>query len=45
MSSVPASLRELFETAPLVHVTTIDPDGTPHITLAAVRRQQSAEGL
>jgi PPOX class probable F420-dependent enzyme len=34
MSSVPASLRELFETGPLVHVTTIDPDGTPHVTLA-----------
>jgi PPOX class probable F420-dependent enzyme len=34
MSSLPASLRELFETGPLVHVTTIDPDGTPHVTLA-----------
>ena len=34
MSRVPASLRELFETGPLVHVTTIDPDGTPHVTLA-----------
>jgi PPOX class probable F420-dependent enzyme len=34
MTSVPASLRELFETGPLVHVTTIDPDGTPHVTLA-----------
>jgi PPOX class probable F420-dependent enzyme len=34
MSSVPASLRELFESGPLVHVTTIDPDCTPHLTLA-----------
>ena len=34
MNSMPASLRELFETGPLVHVTTIDPDGTPHVTLA-----------
>jgi|SRR5262245_47067457 len=34
MTSVPPSLRELFETGPLVHVTTIDPDGTPHVTLA-----------
>ena len=34
MSSLPASLRELFETGPPVHVTTIDPDGSPHVTLA-----------
>jgi PPOX class probable F420-dependent enzyme len=34
MISVPAPLREFFETGPLVHVTTIDPDGTPHVTLA-----------
>ena len=34
MSSLPAALREFFETGPLVHVTTIDPDGTPHVTLA-----------
>jgi PPOX class probable F420-dependent enzyme len=34
MSSLPPSLREFFETGLLVHVTTIDPDGTPHVTLA-----------
>jgi len=34
MISAPAPLRELLETGPLVHVTTIDPDGTPHLTLA-----------
>jgi PPOX class probable F420-dependent enzyme len=34
MISVPSSLRELLETGPLVHVTTIDPDGAPHVTLA-----------
>ena len=34
MVNVSPSLRELFETGPLVHVTTIDPDGTPHVTLA-----------
>jgi len=28
MNSVPTSPRELFETGPLVHVTTIDPSGT-----------------
>ena len=31
---IPDSLRELLETGPLVHVSTIDPDGTPHVTLA-----------
>jgi PPOX class probable F420-dependent enzyme len=34
MSSLSPALREFFETGPLVHVTTIDPDGTPHVTLA-----------
>jgi PPOX class probable F420-dependent enzyme len=34
MITVPSSLRELFETGPLVHVATVDPDGTPHVTLA-----------
>src|SRR5690348_6954563 len=28
------SLRELLATGPLATVTTIDPDGTPHVTLA-----------
>jgi PPOX class probable F420-dependent enzyme len=31
---VSPALRELLETGPLVHVSTIDPDGTPHVTLA-----------
>jgi len=31
---IPDSLRELLETGPLVHVSTIDPDGAPHVTLA-----------
>src|SRR5215470_11958398 len=34
MIGVPSSLRELFGTGPLVHVTTIDPDGMPHVTMA-----------
>jgi PPOX class probable F420-dependent enzyme len=34
MVNVPSPLRELFETGPLVHVTTIDADGMPHVTLA-----------
>jgi PPOX class probable F420-dependent enzyme len=31
---IPQSLRELLATGPLATVATIDPDGTPHITLA-----------
>ena len=31
---IPPSVRELLATGPLVHVTTLDPDGTPHVTLA-----------
>jgi PPOX class probable F420-dependent enzyme len=31
---IPDSLRQLLATGPLATVTTIDPDGTPHVTLA-----------
>jgi PPOX class probable F420-dependent enzyme len=34
MVDISPALRELLETGPLVHVTTIDPDGMPHVTLA-----------
>src|SRR5436190_3760217 len=34
MTEIPDSLRELLATGPLATVVTIDPDGTPHVTLA-----------
>jgi PPOX class probable F420-dependent enzyme len=34
MESIPQSLRDLLATGPLATVATIDPDGTPHTTLA-----------
>lgn len=34
MDTIPPSLRELLATGPLAHVVTLDPDGTPHVTLA-----------
>jgi PPOX class probable F420-dependent enzyme len=34
MARVPSSLRQLLETGSLVHMTTIDPDGMPHVTMA-----------
>jgi len=34
MTDIPTSVRELLATGPLVHVVTLDPDGTPHTTLA-----------
>lgn len=34
MASIPTSVRELLATGPLVHVVTLDPNGTPHVTLA-----------
>jgi PPOX class probable F420-dependent enzyme len=34
VASIPTSVRELLATGPLVHVVTLDPDGTPHVTLA-----------
>jgi PPOX class probable F420-dependent enzyme len=34
MAEIPPSVRALLATGPLVHVATLDPDGTPHVTLA-----------
>ena len=34
MDTVPQSLRDLLATGPLANVATINPDGTPHMTLA-----------
>jgi PPOX class probable F420-dependent enzyme len=34
MVTIPPSVREFLETGPLAHVVTLDPDGTPHVTLA-----------
>jgi PPOX class probable F420-dependent enzyme len=34
MSDAPTSLRELLATGPLATVATIDPDGSPHVTLS-----------
>ena len=34
MVLIPASVRDFLATGPLAHVVTLDPDGTPHVTLA-----------
>ena len=34
MFEIPGSVREFLETGPLAHVVTLDPDGTPHVTVA-----------
>ena len=34
MTAIPESVRQLLATGPLAHVVTIDPDGTPHVTLS-----------
>jgi PPOX class probable F420-dependent enzyme len=33
MTSLPTELRELIETGPLVHLSTINPDGSPQVTI------------
>jgi PPOX class probable F420-dependent enzyme len=33
MAKIPKSVREFLATGPLAHVVSLDPDGTPHITL------------
>jgi PPOX class probable F420-dependent enzyme len=34
VSARPDALRDLLAAGPLAHVVTLDPDGTPHVTLA-----------
>ena len=34
MAEIPESLRQLLATGPLATVVTVDPDGTPHVTLS-----------
>jgi PPOX class probable F420-dependent enzyme len=34
MAAIPGSVREFLATGPLAHVVTLDPDGSPHVTLA-----------
>jgi PPOX class probable F420-dependent enzyme len=34
VSAPPEALRDLLATGPYGHVVTLDPDGTPHVTLA-----------
>lgn len=36
MSEISQAVRDFLATGPLGHVVTIDPDGTPHVTLAWV---------
>jgi PPOX class probable F420-dependent enzyme len=33
MTDIPQSVRDLLATGPFGHLVTIDPDGTPHVTL------------
>jgi PPOX class probable F420-dependent enzyme len=33
MSSLPAELRQLIESGPLAHLSTINPDGSPQVTV------------
>ncbi|MGH2662499.1 MAG: PPOX class F420-dependent oxidoreductase [Actinomycetota bacterium] len=34
MTEIPNAVREFLATGPLAHAATIDPDGTPHVTLS-----------
>jgi PPOX class probable F420-dependent enzyme len=34
MGTIPESLRDLLATGPLATVVTVNPDGTPHVTIA-----------
>lgn len=34
MATIPRGAREFLATGPLAHIVTLNPDGTPHVTLA-----------
>jgi PPOX class probable F420-dependent enzyme len=34
VTTIPTSARELLATGPLAHVVTLNPDGSPHVTLS-----------
>jgi PPOX class probable F420-dependent enzyme len=34
VATIPQPVRDFLATGPLAHVVTIDPDGTPHVTLS-----------
>lgn len=34
MATIPTGARRFLETGPFAHVVTLDPDGTPHVSLA-----------
>jgi PPOX class probable F420-dependent enzyme len=34
MATIPPGARAMLETGPLAHIVTLNPDGTPHVTLA-----------
>lgn len=34
MTELPTEIQDFLATGPLAHVVTIDPDGTPHVTLS-----------
>ncbi len=33
MPEIPGALRELIESGPMVHLSTVNPDGSPHVTV------------
>lgn len=34
MTTIPPAVRDFVDSGPLAHVVTLDPDGTPHVTLS-----------
>jgi PPOX class probable F420-dependent enzyme len=46
MSTLPAQLRELIESGPMAHLTTINPDGSPQVTVIwiSLDREQIVSG-
>lgn len=45
VATIPAGAREFLATGALAHVVTINPDGTPHVSLAWAGVDASGEGI
>ena len=45
MSTIPPGARDLLATGPLAHVVTLNPDGTPHVSLAWAGLDEDGVGI
>lgn len=45
MSAIPKGAREFLATGPFAHIVTLNPDGSPHVSIAWAGVDESGEGI